>query len=296
MFIKLGETILSRVATVNYPKEKQVSPENLRGRPDINLQSCTGEGNCSLVCPSRAISLEPWRVDLGKCIFCGLCAESCPSNAIRMTGDFELASHQRSALVVAQDGIPVEAAITEKTIQQPGGAAPTTQTNASGRPPLPMSLISPSGDLEVMSQELKNRITRHLQRSLHIRHLDCGSCNGCDWELNALLNPVHDIQRLGFDFVASPRHADVLLVTGVMNRNLTTAALRTYRAMPEPRLVVAVGACGCSGGIFSSNYAGGGGINTVLPVDVYIPGCPPRPQALIYGLLLAVGRIAEREQ
>jgi Ni,Fe-hydrogenase III small subunit len=108
------------------------------------------------------------------------------------------------------------------------------------------------------------------------------------------LGPVHDIQRLGLDFVASPRHADVLLVTGVMTGNLTKAAIRTYRAMPEPRLVVAVGACGCSGGVFSANYAGGGGTDTVLPVDVYIPGCPPRPQAIIYGLLLAIKRIEQK--
>ncbi|HEY5435715.1 MAG TPA: NADH-quinone oxidoreductase subunit B family protein, partial [Candidatus Limnocylindrales bacterium] len=131
-----------------------------------------------------------------------------------------------------------------------------------------------------------------LARSLHVRHLDAGSCNGCDWEIAALLNPYHDIQRLGIDFVASPRHADLLLVTGIMTRNLEDAARRTYEAMPEPRLVVAVGACAISGGVFAGSYAGRDGIGEVLPVDVFVPGCPPRPEALIHGLLVAVGRMA----
>jgi Ni,Fe-hydrogenase III small subunit len=139
--------------------------------------------------------------------------------------------------------------------------------------------------------ELSNRIGRHLRRSLHVRHLDSGSCNGCDWEINALLNPYYDLQRLGIDFVASPRHADLLLVTGVMTRNLVDAAVRTYEAMPEPRLVVAVGACPVGGGVFAKTYAAHGSAEPVLPVDVFIPGCPPRPEAIIQGLLMAVGRL-----
>ena len=140
-------------------------------------------------------------------------------------------------------------------------------------------------------RELATAIAARLGRSLHVRHLDVGSCNGCDWEIAALLNPIHDVQRLGIDFVASPRHADLLLVTGVMTRNLEEVALRTYEAMPEPRLVVAVGACAISGGVFAGTYAARDGIGGVLPVDVFIPGCPPRPEALIHGLLLAMGRM-----
>src|SRR3954469_26000928 len=101
---------------------------------------------------------------------------------------------------------------------------------------------------------LKQLLRKKLRRSLHVRHLDSGSCNGCDWELNALLNPYYDLQRLGVDFVASPRHADLLLVTGVMTRNLAAAARATYEAMPKPRLVVAVGACAVGGGVFSHTY------------------------------------------
>jgi Ni,Fe-hydrogenase III small subunit len=137
---------------------------------------------------------------------------------------------------------------------------------------------------------LRETIQRVLGRSLHIRHLDAGSCNGCDWEIAALLNPYYDVQRLGIDFVASPRHADLLLVTGIMTRNLELAALRTFEAMPRPRLVVATGACAISGGVFRGTYAGRDGVGEVLPVDVQVPGCPPRPEALIHGLLLAVGR------
>ena len=146
------------------------------------------------------------------------------------------------------------------------------------------------------SADLARTIDSRLRRSLHIRHLDAGSCNGCDWEIAALLNSYHDISRLGIDFVASPRHADLLLVTGVMTRNLEEAALRTYQAMPEPRLVVAVGACAISGGVFAGSYAARDGVADVLPVDVFVPGCPPRPEALIQGLLVAVGRMASLEE
>ena len=141
------------------------------------------------------------------------------------------------------------------------------------------------------ANQLREAVSRRLRRSLHVRHLDTGACNGCDWEISTLLGPVYDIQRLGIDFVASPRHADLLLVTGVMTRNLREAALLTYEAMPAPRLVVAVGACAIDGGVFAQSYASDGGIEPVLPVDVYIPGCPPRPEALIHGLLVAVERL-----
>jgi Ni,Fe-hydrogenase III small subunit len=155
----------------------------------------------------------------------------------------------------------------------------------------PSPSVVPSDEV-LAARRLRVAIQRTLGRSLHVRHLDAGSCNGCDWEIAALLNPYHDVQRLGIDFVASPRHADLLLVTGIMTRNLEEAALRTYEAMPEPRLVVATGACAISGGVFAGTYAGRDGIAEVLPVDVFVPGCPPRPEALIHGLLVAMGRMA----
>ena len=140
-------------------------------------------------------------------------------------------------------------------------------------------------------EDLARRARKVLGRSLHVRHLDAGSCNGCDWEINATTNAVYDVQRFGIDFVASPRHADVLLVTGTMSRNLEVAARRTYDAMADPRLVIAVGACASSGSPYPSGYASGQGAASILPVDVYVPGCPPRPEQIIEGLLLAIGRL-----
>src|SRR5258708_1873724 len=273
-----------RLATAPYPEAQETIPALVRGRPALTRALCNGDGACVRACPTTAIQADPWQIDLGKCLFCGACAEACPSQAITLTQECHLAARTREDLIVDGNGRPVGASTPEYA-----------SVSAPVRRILPMlSAIEPRGDLETMGQRLKERLGRLFARSLHIRHLDSGSCNGCDWELTTLLNPVHDLQRFGMDFVASPRHADLLLTTGVMTRNLTIAALRTYQAMPEPRLVVAVGAWGCSGGIFAPTYAGSGGTETVLPVDVYIPGWPPRPQALIHGLLLAVGRVEQK--
>lgn len=148
--------------------------------------------------------------------------------------------------------------------------------------------------VEVLGRQLRERVSRLFRRSLQIRHLDVGSCNGCDWEITALLNPIYDLQRFGIDFVASPRHADLLIVTGAVTRHLEPALWATYEATPEPRLVVAVGACACGGGIVAESYAVAGGVDRRLPVDVYIPGCPPRPAAILHGLLLALDRREQR--
>ena len=142
-----------------------------------------------------------------------------------------------------------------------------------------------------MGEELKASVEKIFGRSLHIREVDAGSCNGCEMEIDGLNSPIYDAERFGIHFVASPRHADMLLVTGPVTRNMELALKKTYAAMPGPRLVVAVGACGCSGGIFGRNYATLGGVDSVLPVDVYIPGCPPNPHALLHGILLAVGKL-----
>lgn len=117
--------------------------------------------------------------------------------------------------------------------------------------------------------------------SIHIRHVDCGSCNGCDWELTAALNPYYDIQRLGVDFVASPRHADMLMVTGPVTKHLETALQITYSATPEPKAVVAFGDCACGRGIFNQSYAVCGGAEKVVPVHLKIYGCPPQPDQLL---------------
>ncbi len=181
---------------------------------------------------------------------------ACASAAVRIGREFELAARSRRALRI-----------------EFAGAAPATE------------------EAPVAAQ-----IKRLFGRSLHLRHLDAGSCNACDWELTALLNPVYDVRRLGIDFVASPRHADGVIVTGPVTRNLETAVRRTWEAVPDPRIVIAVGTCACSGGIAGRSYASAGGVGEVLPVDVFIPGCPPRPEAIVFGILVAIGRLDARRR
>lgn len=129
------------------------------------------------------------------------------------------------------------------------------------------------------------KIRTLLGRALNIRQVDAGSCNGCEAEITALTNPYYDLERFGIHFVASPKHADMLLVTGPVTRNMQEALKRTYEAMPSPRFVVAVGTCGCSAGIFAGSYAVAGAVDQVIPVDGYIPGCPPTPAMLLTGIL-----------
>src|SRR3954451_524232 len=138
---------------------------------------------------------------------------------------------------------------------------------------------------------------RRLGRSLSIREVDAGSCNGCELEIHALQNAFYDLERFGLRFVASPRHADVLLVTGPVTKNMREALERTYQATPDPKWVVAVGDCAADGGIFAASYAVAGGVSKVIPVDLHIGGCPPDPTALLKGLLALMepqGAIAKK--
>jgi Ni,Fe-hydrogenase III small subunit len=139
--------------------------------------------------------------------------------------------------------------------------------------------------LAELAQKLDVTAKLRLGRSLSIREVDAGSCNGCELEIHALNNAYYDIERFGLHFVASPRHADVLLVTGPVTKNMREALERTYAATPDPKWVVAVGDCGFDGGAFAGSYAISGGVSSVIPVDLHIPGCPPRPIDLIKGLL-----------
>ena len=140
---------------------------------------------------------------------------------------------------------------------------------------------------------LQRQVLRTLGRALTIRHVDAGSCNGCELEIHALNNPYYNLEGLGIKFVASPRHADLLLVTGPVSQHMEMALKRTYDATPEPKLVVAVGDCGCTGGIFGESYASLGRVANVIPVDVEVPGCPPTPTALLQGILAAITRHAD---
>ncbi|NJD03027.1 MAG: NADH-quinone oxidoreductase subunit NuoB [Ruminiclostridium sp.] len=268
------------IVTVEYPK-KPVNTEFITGKPVVDDNICTKCGDCVERCPTSAISLnkklggiephsffgdcsgnatkEKIGFNMDECIFCSLCADICPVQAIKMSHDFELAKKKREELRT--------------------------------KPLIIEDRKLPSQDYELLGSNLKEKINSCFGRSLGIREVDAGSCNGCDNEISAMNSPYNDLERFGMHFVASPRHADMLLVTGPAARNMELALIKTYNAAPEPKLVVAVGACACSGGIFKDSYSTRNGIDCILPVDVYIPGCPPRPQALIYGILKAIESI-----
>jgi Ni,Fe-hydrogenase III small subunit len=147
-----------------------------------------------------------------------------------------------------------------------------------------------SDDTLRVADRLQSRILDVLGRALCIRAIDAGSCNGCELEIHALNNPLYNIEGLGIRFVASPRHADLLLITGPVAKNMEVALRRTYEATPDPKLVVAIGDCGCTGGIFGESYATCGRVSNVIPVDVAVPGCPPNPRQILSGILTAISK------
>jgi Ni,Fe-hydrogenase III small subunit len=152
--------------------------------------------------------------------------------------------------------------------------------------------VGRSHEVELVGARLASEIARQFGRSLAIRQVDAGSCNGCELEITGLTGPHYDLERFGVHFVASPRHADCLLVTGPVTRNMAEALRRTWQATPDPKFVVAVGDCGRDGGLFRGSYAVVGGVADVIPVDAVIPGCPPSPAALLTGLLEVIGRLS----
>ena len=157
----------------------------------------------------------------------------------------------------------------------------------------PLTEAAPAADeaaLAELAQSVERAARVKLGRSLSIRQVDAGSCNGCELEIHALNNAFYDLERFGLRFVASPRHADVLMVTGPVTKNMREALLRTYNATPDPKWVVAVGACAADGGVFAGSYAVAGAVKDVIPVDLHIRGCPPSPSELLRGLLALLQR------
>jgi Ni,Fe-hydrogenase III small subunit/formate hydrogenlyase subunit 6/NADH:ubiquinone oxidoreductase subunit I len=278
MFEIIRKSLATGVVTTHYPQTPAELSSQARGRPEIDYAKWRDARPAVAACPTGALACadsgntRAVTLDLAKCTYCGLCADA--DAAIRMTNACELATCRKAALVT-----------TTKYLLAPDGS------HQKLLDPQPSTLNPQPASLEATGAELKARIAKVLGRSLHIREVDAGSCNGCEIEIVGLNSPVYDIERFGIHFVASPRHADMLLVTGPVSRNMELALRKTYDATPAPRLVVAVGACGCSGGIFGQNYATIGGVDKVIPVDVYIPGCPPNPHALLHGILTAVGRL-----
>jgi Ni,Fe-hydrogenase III small subunit/formate hydrogenlyase subunit 6/NADH:ubiquinone oxidoreductase subunit I len=277
MFKILQKTFSVGTATADYPSIAPRLAEQFRGSPEFDFAAWGDARPAAEACPTGAIALSDSEglrqvtVDYGRCIFCGECEQASIDGAVRMTQRFELAATDRRDLVL----------IAEYTLH-PDGSHAALQSATSG----------PSA--EEPGKRIEAAIHNLLGRSLSIRQVDAGSCNGCEQEIAALNNPVHDIERFGIHFVASPRHADMLLVTGPVTRNMELALHKTWAATPDPKVVVAVGACGISGGIFGTNYASLGGVDAVIPVDVYVPGCPPRPEALLHGILLALGQVRQR--
>ena len=279
----IKQALTGDIATNSDPRRVDEPPDGFRGKPVVDFARCTACDACAEACPTSAIAVQTdvrksdqktLSLNYGDCIFCGECEAACPG-AIRLTKEFQLAVTDKSELVT-------------RGFYTRGSDGVYQYSEASGQTP-------PHAEpVEEIGKALKKKVRTLFGRSLHIREVDAGSCNGCEVEITALNNPVYDIQRFGVHFVASPRHADMLLVTGPVTRNMEIALKQTYDATPDPKLVVAVGACAIGGGVFGKSYASCGGVDAVVPVDVYIPGCPPRPEALLHGILLAMDRYPQR--
>jgi Ni,Fe-hydrogenase III small subunit/ferredoxin len=254
------DTLLHRLkrgcATIAYPEGPAPPlPDRhggaLRLDPDRCREGCSA---CLPVCPTEAITRqadEPVALDLGRCLFCAECVKACPERAILQTEDHRLATRTREDLIL-------------------GGL---------GR------------DHVRLAAALDGKLRRLFGRSLKLRQVSAGGCNACEADTNVLGTIGWDLGRFGIQFVASPRHADGLLITGPVSKNMELALRRTYEAVPDPKVVIAVGACALSGGPFVGNAQHCHGASAVVPVDLFIPGCPPHPLTILDGLLRLLGRL-----
>jgi Ni,Fe-hydrogenase III small subunit/Pyruvate/2-oxoacid:ferredoxin oxidoreductase delta subunit len=215
---------------------------------------------------------------------CRICADICPTRAINVP------NAHATPLVALDYGRCIACQLCVEAC--PTGAFESSSDWAFGA----LDRADLVNDVAAHSkrQELKRRVERTFKGSLHIRHVDAGSCNACESELQALNNPFYNLHRLGIFFTASPRFADLLLVTGPVTHAMHEPLRATWEAMPEPRMVMAMGTCAVSGGIAEGGYACGHGLDGVLPVDLWLPGCPPNPAAIIEGLLVLIGRAEQR--
>jgi len=248
--------------TSRFPDEEPRLPARFRGRPVLDVARCAaGCRECVASCPTEAITeaitadAGQLALDLGRCLFCADCVDACPQGAITFSPDFRLAERARARLVVRAP----EAA-----------AAPTREL--------------------ALSAELR----RLYGRSLKLRVVSAGGCNGCEADVAVLGTIAFDLGRFGIQYVASPRHADGLLITGPVTANMREALQKTYEAVPDPRIVIAVGACAIAGGPYAGHGEAHGGADQVVPVDLYVPGCPPHPLTILEGLLGLLGRSGAR--
>jgi len=244
------KSIAVRVAQgTQYIKDpRQAKPAGFRGLPVVGAAACAaGCDACVAACPSSAITLDPVRIDLGRCMMCGDCAAACPSGKLGFTNAVQLASAERDGLTI--------------------------------------SATRPAPDPVKVNQALRERFGR----SLKLRSVSAGGCNGCELEVNALANVNFDIGRYGIDIVASPRHADGLVLTGPITRNMADALQRCWDGMPDPKLVIAVGACAISGSPFEGSPAVERSFLERFKPTLYVPGCPPHPLSFVCGVLDLLG-------
>ena len=295
MFQILRKNIEIGNVTVPYRPGCDKAPEGFLGVPEIDPGKCTGCGKCVAACPTSALIVEDQScadkrslfLSYGDCISCGLCEPVCPYEAVTFKGKYELAVKNKKDLTLEFSFQFLVCSKDPAFIPQgklPFKEKPEDSSVKKGEGQTPFSL-------EETGLKLKNKINRLFGRSLHIREVDAGSCNGCEVEIVNLSNPIYDVERFGIHFTASPRHADMLLVTGPVTRGMELALKKTYDATPSPKLVVACGSCAIAGGIFRGSYSVVGGADQVVPVDVYIPGCPPRPEAIMHGIFLALDKV-----
>jgi Ni,Fe-hydrogenase III small subunit/Pyruvate/2-oxoacid:ferredoxin oxidoreductase delta subunit len=243
--------------TSSFPITEPALPPRFRGRPRLDATRCPdGCRVCIEACPTGAIAAEPdgLRLDLGRCLFCTDCTSACPTEALDYTNDYRLASARRGDLVLSS--------------RWDGAAAPAPER------------------VLALSDQLRSLYGR----SLKLRQVSAGGCNGCEADIKVLETLVFDLARFGIQFVASPRHADGLLVTGPIPRNMDLALRKTYDAVPDPKIVIAVGACAISGGPYAGHAEQRDGVCDILPVDLHVPGCPPHPYTILEGLIGLLGR------
>jgi Ni,Fe-hydrogenase III small subunit/NAD-dependent dihydropyrimidine dehydrogenase PreA subunit len=229
------------------PDVRSAVPIGFRGLPVIGEAPCDACSACADSCPTKAIELRPFRLDLGRCVFCAACEQACPEGKIHFTPEPKMGAAERDDLVLAE-----------------GSAQPLRVKASAG-------------------------FSKLFGRSLKMRQVSAGGCNACELELNAVANVNFDAQRFGIEWVASPRHADALVVTGPLTRSMKVAIRMAWDAMPEPRFVVAVGACAISGGL----YREAAGIDRAFLEDVgpalFVPGCPPHPLTFVNAILDFLG-------
>ena len=245
------------VVTTHWPARPDPYADGWRGPATVLGQHPAGAADLVSLCPTGAISSETdgsIRLDQGRCILCGRCVDQRPD-------------------VFGWTRGPTRTALTRE-----GQVVPEIEETEQ--------------DLAALRAALRAR-TAALRRSVHLRHVDAGSDGADEQEIAALLNPVYDIHRLGIFFTASPRHADVLLVTGAGAHGMAGPVRRTYDGMPDPKIVIAVGTDACGGGLLAGSYATSDGVGAVIPVDVWLPGSPPPPFSILYALLSALGRLAD---